>query len=382
MKKFILSMIALITLPAIVFLAQTAENLTGTWQGALKNPNGQLRIVIKISLVDKALKADLYSIDQQSPAIPASTITLEGSTVKLKITALNGTYEGKLSDDRNSITGTWSQGGPGGPLNLTRATPETAWAIPEPPAPRPPMARDADPSFEVATVKPSAPGRPGKLFTVKGADVLTINTTLNDLFTMAYNLHPKQIAGAPAWLESEKYDLTGRPDVPGIPSVDQMKIMIQKLLADRFQLKFHIEKKELAVYALTVTKSGIKFAKSQRDPNSLPGLFFGGPPPGTTLNVTNGTMAQFAGLMQGSVLDRPVADQTGLAEKYDFTLKWTPDPGQFLPFGGPPPAQPDAPDAPPDLFTAIQQQLGLRFESTKAPVDVFVVDRVEKPSEN
>jgi uncharacterized protein (TIGR03435 family) len=159
-----------------------------------------------------------------------------------------------------------------------------------------------------------------------------------------------------------------------------MKVMMQKLLADRFQLKFHREKKELSVYALTVLKGGPKFSKSERDPDSLPGLFFRGP--GTNLNVTNATMAQFASLMQSAVLDRPVVDQTGLNEKYDFILKWTPDQGQLLGLGGPPPPPPDPGDAPPDLFTALQQQLGLRLESTRAPADVAVIDHVERPSEN
>lgn len=380
MKKSILSVIALAALSVSVFQAQNVQKIVGTWQGALKSPNGQLRIVIKVSLDDDKLKAVLYSIDQRSPAIPASTVSWDGSVVKITIAALNGTFEGKVSADGNSIGGTWSQGGPPGPLDLARATPETAWAIPEPPPPPVRMAADANPTFEVATIKPSDPSRPGKLFTVRGADVVTINTTLSDLITFAYDLHPKQITGGPSWLESDKYDLNGKPDVPGQPNVAQMKVMMQKLLADRFQLKFHREKKELSVYALTVLKGGPKFSKSERDPDSLPGLFFRGP--GTNLNVTNATMAQFASLMQSAVLDRPVVDQTGLNEKYDFILKWTPDQGQLLGLGGPPPPPPDPGDAPPDLFTALQQQLGLKLESTRAPADVAVIDHVERPSEN
>ena len=158
-----------------------------------------------------------------------------------------------------------------------------------------------------------------------------------------------------------------------------MKIMIQKLMADRFQLKFHREKKELSAYAITVAKTGKKFEKSEQDPNALPGLFFRGL---GNLIVRNATITEFANLMQGAVLDRPVVDQTGLTEKYDFTLKWTLEPGQMMGFGGPPPPPPDTADAPPDLFTAVQQQLGLRLESTKAPVDVLVVDKVEKPGAN
>jgi uncharacterized protein (TIGR03435 family) len=379
MKKIMLCMIALTALAGSVLRAQSLQKITGTWQGALKNPNGQLRIVIQISLENDKLKAVLYSIDQRSPAIPASTITSDGSSLKMTIAALNGTYEAKLSPDGNTLSGTWSQGGPPAPLDCVRATPETAWAIPEPPPPPARMAANAVPGIEVSTVKPSDPNRPGKLFTVRGADVVTINTTLSDLITMGYDLHPKQITGAPAWIESEKYDLTIRPDVPGQPSVNQLKILIQKVLADRFQLKFHKEKKELAAYALTVGKGGPKFSKSERDPNSLPGLFFR--PPGTNLNVTNATMQEFCSLLQSAVLDKPVVDQTGLKEKYDFILKFTPEQGQMLGLGGPPPAAPDV-DAPPDLFTAIQQQLGLKLDSTRTAVDVLAVDRVEKPSEN
>jgi len=303
--------------------------------------------------------------------------------VKMAITALNGNYQGRVSSDGNSIEGTWTQGGPPLPLNLTRATPETAWTIPEAPPPPTPMAADAKPGFEVATIKPSDPARPGKLFTVRGQEVITINTTLSDLITMAYDLHLRQVTGGPAWLESDKYDITGKPEVPGQPNVAQIKIMLQKLLADRFQLKFHREKKELGVYAITVVKTGAKITKSQADPNSLPALFFGRGAPGTTFNVRNATIAEVASVLQGSVLDKPVVDQSGLTEKYDFLLKFTPDPGQMAGFGGPPPpAAADSLDAPPDILTAFQQQLGLKLENTKAQVDVVVIDRVEKPPEN
>jgi len=356
-----------------------AQSLVGTWQGALQAPNRELRTVIKISTTDgDKLKAVMYSIDQGGQPMNANSITLQGSAVKMEVAGIGGTYEGKLSADGNSIAGTWSQGTPL-PLNLTRATNQTAWTIPEPPPPPDRMAANANPTFEVATIKPSDPNRRGKLFTVRGADVLTINTTMEDLLCEAYNVHPRQIIGAPAWFDTEKFDVTGRPDVPGQPNIDQMRLLMQKLVIDRLQLKFHREKKELTVYAITVGKTGIKFSKSDRDPNGLPGLFFGGP--GTNLRVTNATMAQVAGTMQAA-LERPVVDQTGLTGKYDFVLKWTPDETQFRSFGGAPPPPPANVDAPPDLFTAIQEQLGLKLESTKAPVEVIVIDHVEKPSDN
>ena len=381
MTKLLAYTFVLATLHAGALFGQT---FNGTWQGALKipqAPNGELRVVVKISTTDaEKLAALFYSIDQGGQPISATTVTASGSNLKMTLAPLNGSYEGRLSADARTIVGTWSQGAPL-PLTLTRASPETTWTIPDPPPPPVRMSASADPGFEVATIKPSDPGKPGKLFTVRGQNIVTVNTTLNDLITMAYDIHVKQITGAPAWLGSEKYDLEVKPDVPGQPNVAQIKIIIQKLLADRFQLKFHRDKQELSVYAITVAKTGAKLTKSQSDPNSLPGLFFGRGNPGTSFNVRNATLAEVAGILQGSVLDKPVVDQTGLTEKYDFTLKFTPEAGQMAGFGPQPPAT-DSPDAPPDVFAAFEQQLGLRLNSARAPADVLVIDRVEKPSGN
>lgn len=365
---------------ALLQVAAFAQSLTGTWQGTLQVPSGpQLRTVFKIeTTAADQLKATLYSIDQGGTPIGAN-VTRQGSVIKMSVQAINGTYEGKLSTDGNSIDGTWNQGGP--PLNLTlkRATPETAWTIPEPPARPKPMAANADPSFEVATIKPSKPGTPGKLYTMRGREFATINTSLMDLLGIAYSVHEKQVIGAPEWVRSDKFDILAKPDIDGTPNRNQLAVMLQKLFADRFALKFHHEQKEISVYALTVAKSGPKMNKSD-DPNNLPSLLFRGL---GVLTVHDASMVDFANLMQGAVLDRPVVDKTGLDAKYDFLLKWTPDETQFTSFGPrPPQPQTNNPDAPPDLFTAIQQQLGLKFESTKAAVDVLVIDRIEKPSEN
>jgi uncharacterized protein (TIGR03435 family) len=321
------------------------------------------------------LKAVLYSIDQGAQSIPASTIALQGSTLRMSYTPLQATYEGTVSADGNSIAGTFTQGGKPLPLALTRATPDTAWALPQPPKP---MATDKPAAFEVATIKPSAPDRPGKLFTVKGRQVITINTTTNDLITFAYGLHARQIVGGASWMESDKYDVTGQPEGDGLPAVSQLREMIQKLLADRFQFAFHREMRELPAYAIVVGSAGPKLTKNENNPNGLPGLFFKGL--GAMVNQ-NATMADFAGVMQGSVLDRPVVDRTGLPGRYDFTLNWTPDESQFGGMGvRVPPPPPDA--QAPSLFTAMQEQLGLRLDSTRAQVEVFVIDRIERPSEN
>ncbi len=376
MKKLTLWMMAL---AALLGSALQAQNLTGNWQGTLQAGPQKMRIVFTIALENDKLKATLRTVDQPSPPI-AATITRDGSTVKMAIPSINGNYEGKLNADGNSIVGTLTLGMPQA-LNLARATPETAWAIPEPPPPPARMAADAKPAFEVATIKPSDPARPGQIITLRGAEVITTNVTVHDLINLAYWLHPKQVIGGPAWTESDKFDMAGKPDVPGQPNVDQMKMMIQKLLADRFQLKFHFEKRDLSAYAVMIAKTGAKIIRSQDDPKGLPGFYFGRTPAGTTLTFRNSPMSQITAVLQ-NFLDKPVVDQSGLSEKYDLTLTFTLDPAQAARLGGAPSPAADNPDAAPDVFAAFERQLGLKLESTKAPVDVMVIDKVEKPSEN
>jgi uncharacterized protein (TIGR03435 family) len=376
MKKLTLWMTVL---AALLGSALQAQSITGNWQGTLQAGPQKVRIVFKIALENDKLKATLYTVDRPSEPI-ATTIALDGSSVKITIPAINGKYEGKLSGDENSIAGTWTQGAPL-PLNLARATPETAWVIPEPPPPPQRMAADAKPAFEVAVIKPSDPANPRQIITERGDQMILTNTTLHDLINLAYWLHPKQLTGGPAWTESDKWDMTGKPDAPGQPNVDQMKMMIQKLLADRFQLKFHFEKRDLSVYAIQIAKTGAKIIKSQDDPKGYPSWFFGKTASGTALTFRNSPMSQVAAILQNS-LDKPVVDQSGLSDRYDFTVTFTPDPAQAALLGGPPTPAADNPDAAPNLFAAFQQQLGLKLESTKAPVDVMVIDKVEKPSEN
>jgi uncharacterized protein (TIGR03435 family) len=156
--------------------------------------------------------------------------------------------------------------------------------------------------------------------------------------------------------------------------------MVQQMLADRFQLKFHEDKKEMSAYVLFVAKGGEKMEKAAPDSGALPGLFFRGL---GVLTVRNATMEDFCHLMQSAVLDRPVVDETELQGRYNFLLKWTPDESQFGGMGIKVPPPSDAADAPPPLYTAITEQIGLRLEAmSKAPVKVLVIDHVDHPSDN
>jgi uncharacterized protein (TIGR03435 family) len=241
-----------------------------------------------------------------------------------------------------------------------------------------PMASSADPSFEVATIKPSNPDHPANALPL-GHHIDFPNTTVRFLLAFIYDVHDKQIVAAPDWIASEKFDFDGVADAPGTPNLQQIQIMFQNLFADRLQLRFHHEKREMSTYILTVAKSGPKLTVSPDDPTGYHSLL-GMPQRG--MKGHNLTMADFASRLQSGILDRPVVDQTNLQGKYDFLLKWTPDETQFNQVGARMPPPSDAADAPPGLFTAIQEQLGLKLSPTKAFVDVLVIDHIQRPSEN
>ena len=373
MRKF---MTCVAVLSMLVAGSLRAQDITGNWQGTLQAGKG-LRTILKITKDDGKLKGVMYSIDQSPQPIALTSFALDGKTVTFAIKMFDLTYTGTLNPAGTTIIGSATQGGQTHALNLDQVTAENMWPIPEAPKP---MAADAKPKFDVVTVKPSEPGRPGKLFTVRGRHVLTINMDLNDLITFGYNVNMKQIVGAPDWSGNDKFDIDGIPDVEGQPSLAQMKLLVQDVLASRFGLKFHRDKRELAVFELTVAKGGPKLAVSASKATDNPGFMYrrlG------DLRVTNMTMKDFADGLQGSALDRPVVDHTGLTDRYDFTLNWTPDDSQFTQFG-PRPPQPETtdPNAPPGLYTAIGEQLGLKLQPAKLPADVMVIDHVEKPSAN
>lgn len=384
MSRLLSTPISVFALAALSGGAMFAQSFTGTWQGALKipqAPNGELRIVLKISTAaNDKLAGEFYTIDQSSPGIPA-TITASGSTIKMTVERINATYEGKMAPDGKTVSGTFNQGAPLH-LDFSRATPETAWTIPEPPPPPKAMDPKADPSFDVATIKPSDPNRPGwGLGRDQEGIFHTQNTTVADLARYAFTAHLKQLIGLPAWAETEKFDVLGKPDMPGFSTTPQMRTMVRKLLVERFSLAYHKEKKEIPVYAVTVAKGGPKI---QPETQPLPGPAFGGAPQ-RGFQGRSATMAEFASIMQSQFMDLPVVDQTGLGDtRYTFILKFTPDPTMHG-FGGTFDAQTPAPaadDAPPDLFSAMVQQLGLRLQKAKAAVDVIVIDKIEKPSAN
>jgi uncharacterized protein (TIGR03435 family) len=278
-------------------------------------------------------------------------------------------------------------------------------------AQNPPPAPSASLVFEVASVKPNKSGegfirfglQPGGRFTAQ-------NVPARELVRFAYNVQPFQIEGGPSWLNSDRFDVTAKAegDFPpvGPGQSGPVQEMMQNLLADRFKLKVHRETKEMPIYALVLARSDGRLGKqiepstvdcaAQRGRGAGPGRGGpGGPPPAPPQpgerpqcgmfmgigNVGAGDVGiqQLAQLLSQRV-QRIVVDKTGLTGRYSFNIEFTPD--QMPPPGAAPPGvqlpaiNPDGPS----IFTALQEQLGLKLESTRGPVETLVIDSIEQPT--
>lgn len=372
--------LVLAVFPASGSFAQNVPGpkLAGIWQGTVRNPDttADLRTVLKIASSEGDLiKGNFYSIDQTYLVFPA-TLTVKNAVIRMSIPGIGATWEGKLGTDGDTMTGTLKGFSVPVIWTMKRVSADQAWAIPPPPAPARPMTA-ADPVFEVAAIKLSQPDAKGRGLRVQGGKVSILNLTLSDLMTFAYDIHAHQIIGAPAWSTTERYDITAKADGEGQPDTEQLKTMLRKLLAERFQLAFQREQRELPVYVLSVAKGGAKISRNATK-NETKGVIFRGP--GSVL-LNNETMDEFCKMLQTAALDRPVVNQTGLSGTYDFSLVWTPE--QLVNAAPNPNAlTPDKADATPDIYAATQQQLGLKIDATKLRIEVLVVDKVEKPSEN
>jgi uncharacterized protein (TIGR03435 family) len=251
------------------------------------------------------------------------------------------------------------------------------------------------PAFEVASVKPHKADDQRVMMVAQPGGRLTASTALRLLIRTAYRLQDDQIYGGPSWLTSDLFDIVAKAEDDSA-SPSQIASMIQALLADRFKLVVHHETKELPIYALVLARRDGTLGSQLRrndcvradtDPPPDPTQ----PPPCGSirtgfvrLNIRATNMGQILQFLSPSV-DRVVVDRTGLAGNFDLDLQWTPNLPQG-PSGGRPPGEPpllngQAVDSnPPSIFTAVQEQLGLKFESTKGPVDVLVIDHVERPT--
>jgi uncharacterized protein (TIGR03435 family) len=238
------------------------------------------------------------------------------------------------------------------------------------------------PSFEVASIKPAAPGARGMgMQRQGGGSVRMINVTLRLLITMAWDVRDYQVIGAPAWLDNQHFDIVAKSEAE-IPNTAEGRTrilkMTQTLVVERFGLVFHREEKEMPVYALLTARNGPRLIVAT--PGTQPEMYGGR----GTIDTKNSKPADLARMLSAT-LGRTVVDKTGLTGAYDFKLAWTPDFSESLgPKGMPQELQRETaqPAEGPSIFTAIQEQLGLKLESQKGLVEMFVVDRAHQPSEN
>jgi bla regulator protein blaR1 len=245
-------------------------------------------------------------------------------------------------------------------------------------------------AYAVASIKPNKSSDDRfMLRPLPGGGLTATGVTLKMFIMFAYGVASYQISGAPNWVGVERWDVEAKNDdeaktggVEGSLPLAQSQALLRQLLEDRFQLKTRRETRKMPVYALMVTKSGLKLKPRAGDATgSKPQVSFGF----GSASFTDSSLAGLAGQLT-LYLDRPVLDRTGIQGDYDFTLKWTPAPNESNPqaMGLPPRAEPPRPadSSGPSIFTALQEQLGLKLESTKGPVDILLIDHVERPSEN
>ena len=218
------------------------------------------------------------------------------------------------------------------------------------------------PSFEVTSVKPSPPDQPGGMLTIpQGTSFNTTGMPLEILIQLAFGLEQSQIVG-PDWIKSQQYDIAAKTEGGVSLTYEQMKPLLQRLLADRFKLTYHHETKEISGYAIVAAKSGPKLQAAKEGASKGANIRPNG------IQAPSATMGALAKML-AALLRQPVADRTGIAGDYEIKLSFAPN---------------DATDSTlPSLFTAVQEQLGLKLESAKVPVEMLVIDHVEKvPTEN
>jgi bla regulator protein blaR1 len=292
-------------------------------------------------------------------------------------------------------------------------------------------------SFEVASIKPSAPIADGRMMvrmgTSPGGRWTASGVTPSMLIQQAYDVREYQISGGPGWLTTERYDIVAKAETPDVDR-ETLRVLLQSLLAERFNLQIHRETKELPIYELVVGKGGHKLHKSEIQPDTQPadpaktgegagasrarggagpagaaanpsggtgqgiggglGTGAGAPPKGASMirmgrGQLNAQSVPITAIVQmlAQQLGRPVIDKTEIKGNFDFNLQWTPDETQRgMGIGGLDRPAADSPlpadTSGPSLFTAVQEQLGLKLEASKGAVETLVIDRVEKASGN
>jgi len=373
MKRALLAS-ALFALAAAVSLhAQTAPpDLVGTWQGTLALPNGNsTRVAFSFAKnPDGSLHGGVKFVDSgaglvlTSIAFTAPDLTATQSMVSM-------TFQGKLSADGHSIVGAWSQAGRAMPLTLALAAPAEIWKPAGPAA----MAADADPSYEVAVIKPALPEEQHPIWNLQAPEFHATGTNTAELIKMVYKIRGRQILNAPPWVEADKFDIIAKPDTPGVPSEDQSRVMIRKLLTERFHLVCHTATQDFPVLVMSLDPKGPRPTPSDPNFNVHGGMIMHQNGDDIEIHISGVTMHEFVTDLMNRYRDRQIVDETGLTGTYDITLHLPPAALQGIGDGG-------AEDEVGSDYIAAAEHAGFKFVAKKASQPVVIVDHIDPPTPN
>jgi len=377
MKRAILSAAFIL---AVTFSLH-AQSIAGTWQGTLAIPtqqgstvNRNPRLVFTIEKrPDGSFHGGITFIDYGN-SVQLTSVTLSGADVTFAQSDAGFSYHGKLGADGRSIDGTWTQGNRSLPLTLQLATADSLWK-PEGSAALPPMAADADPSYEVATIKPANPDEQHPVFDLRAHIFNATGTSAKELIKTVWKIRGRQVIGGPPWLEDKKFDIVAEPDTPGRPSEEQSRVMIRKLLVERFHLVAHTEQQDYPVLALTLDPKGPRPTPSDPKYSDTLSMFGRRDGDDIVLHITGATIPQMLGFIMNTFQARQLVDETGLTGTYNITLRLV----------GVVQGSSQAVVGDEDFGNALvqaAQQAGFKFVSKKEPLLVVVVDHIDPPTPN
>ncbi len=310
----------------------------------------------------------MYRPDRDPASIALTKVKLDAGSVSIESTPVGAVFAGKLGADGKSLTGSWTEKAVTLPVVFALATPETAWMHPTAGM----MAATADPAFEVASIRPSSSEESQRSFGLRAHRFTAKFCTVDDLMKFAYGVRDRQIEGAPGWMDEEHYDIVAEADTPGRPSKEQDWLMLRKLLAERFGLKVHVIHKDFAVYALQGGGRPPKYNVSDAGPDDEFRIFVQPAADGETAEMfTDISIAEFDDVLMNFIRDRQIVDETGLKARYDFALHV---PQEVL--------HSDDQNARANAMIEGVKGIGMKLVAKHAPLEVLVIDRVEKPSPN
>ncbi|HWB33528.1 MAG TPA: TIGR03435 family protein [Acidobacteriaceae bacterium] len=377
MNRTLLSALSVIVIAFIPLRAQPptstpAPSITGTWQGTINYGLRSNRIVVILKNgPDGSLHGGLKYIDDDF-GLAFTSITFTAPDLALIQDMTGMAFHGQLSADGRSIAGAFTQGKQSYPLTLSLATPDTLWKSQRPAA----MAADADPAFEVAAIKPALPNEIHPSFNRSGPEFHATGTSAAELIKIVYQVRGRQLIDMPPWLEDTKFDITAKSNIPGSASEDQMRIMIKKLLAERFHLVCHTGTQDFPALVMTLDPKGPTPTPSDPDFNAHNAMFYQETGGDIVLHLSGADMPFFLKTLMDRYRDKQIVDQTGLTGAFDIMLRIS---------GGASKTETGSGGTNDEIgvaYLAAAEHAGFKFTSKKVPVPVVIIDHIDPPTPN